>query len=75
MVVVWTTRRRQRAEARLKGKDARAGQESPLAPQPQQIRTADRLLGLIRMRNRKQAVKTRRRAVRPRGKETRADLQ
>jgi hypothetical protein len=29
---------------------------------------------LIRTRNRKQAVKTRRRAVRPRGKETEADL-
>jgi hypothetical protein len=61
-------------EVCLKEKDTCMGSESPPASQPQQIRTADRLLDLIRMRNRKQAVKTRRRAVKPREKETRADL-
>jgi hypothetical protein len=50
------------------------GPESLLTSQPQQIGTADKLLDLIRMRNREQAAKARRRAVRPGKKETRADL-
>jgi hypothetical protein len=48
---------------------------SPLAPQPQQIETVDRLLDWIRTRDRKQIVKAGKRSIRPREKETEADLQ